>query len=212
MNEQPSLEQLKKKQSKNVKTVLLILLGIALLSVIVLLLLNRFLARQEEAAPNDIAFYPVTDQNIFENETYLSMNRFVLYCEDPSGYGLTTQISDADRMSFNVKVRFAEEYLNILTYGDARALRALCTENYLAENSVPDFTQQMIYDARIVYYSTEGLEDGSRLVTYRMEYKIYQNNGTYRRDVGSDAVKPEYLVLRVSSDETEIKIENILRS
>ena len=83
---------------------------------------------------------------------------------------------------------------------------------YLKENQIPDFTQQMIYESHIYYYSTEAQKDGSKLVTYRLEYKIYQNNGTYRRDVGSDSPKPEYLVLWVSPDESDIKIERIVRS
>ena len=70
----------------------------------------------------------------------------------------------------------------------------------------------MIYEAKIVYRSAVGQEDGSKIVTYRMDYKIYRNNGTYRRDVGSDTVNAEYLVLWVSPDESQIRIKNIVRA
>ncbi len=212
VNQQPSTEQMKEKQKKNIKLVLLILAGLALLSVLALILIDQLLPKEQEQPQKDIYFYPVSEGNIFENEEYLALNRFVYYCDDPTGYGLTTQITDEDRMTFDVKVRYAETYLNTLILGDSTALRAMCTETYLKENKIPDFTQQMIYEAHIYYHSTEAQDDGSKLVTYRLEYKIYQNNGTYRRDVGSDSPKPEYLVLWVSPDEGDIKIEKILRS
>jgi hypothetical protein len=211
MNQPPSTEQMKERQKKNIKLVFLILAGLTLLSVLALVLIDRLLPKEQEQPEKDIYFHPVSEGNIFENGEYLALNRFVYYCEDPSGYGLTTQITDEDRMTFDVKVRFAETYLNTLMLGDSTALRAMCTENYLKENQIPNFTQQMIYESHIYYYSTEAQKDGSKLVTYRLEYKIYQNNGTYRRDVGSDSPKPEYLVLWVSPDESDIKIEKILR-
>ncbi len=211
MDRPSNTEQIRKAQRKNIKLVLLILAGLALLSVLALLLIDQLLPKEQEQPQKDIYFYPVVEENILENEEYLALNRFVYYCEDPAGYGLTTQITDEDRMTFDVKVRFTETYLNTLILGDSAALRAMCTENYLKENQIPDFTQQMVYEAHIYYYSTEAQTDGSRLVTYRLEYKLYKNNGTYRRDVGSDSPKPEYLVLWVSPDEGDIKIERILR-
>lgn len=212
MNQPLDLEQMKQKQKKNIRLVLLILGGIVLMSILALLLLNWLLPEKESPPQKDIYFYPVVEGNIFENPDYLALNRFVYYCDDPSGYGLTTQITDDDRETFDIKVRFAETYLNMLILGDSRGLELMCSQNYLKENSISDFTQQMVYESYIYYHSSEMQQDGSKLVTYRLNYKIYQNNGTYRRDVGSDSAKPEYLVLWVSPDESEIKIENILRS
>ena len=209
MNETSEIEALKKKQRKNVKLVCLILAGLAVLSILVLLLLNWLLPEKEETSKK-IYFYPRTDENIFENPEYLVLNRSFYYCDDPTGYGLTTQITDEDLHTFDGEVQFAVAYLKLLTLGDRDTLRSLCTENYLKAHEIPDFSQQMIYDSYIYYHSSQGQEDGSRLITYRLEYKIYRNDGSYRQDVGSDASKPEYLVLRVSGD--EIRIENILRS
>ena len=212
MEKAHSAETLKEKQRKNIKLVFLILVGIAAVSILALMLLNWLLPEKEEPAPPKIYFYPRTDENIFENSDYLALNRSVYYCDDPTGYGVTTQITEADRHTFDPEVQFAETYLILLTLGDRSTLRSLCTENYLKEQEIPDFSQQMIYDSYIYYHSTQGQEDGSRLVTYRLEYKIYQNNGSYRQDVGSDASKPEYLVLWVSPSGDDVKIENILRS
>ena len=46
-------------------------------------------------------------------------------------------------------------------------------------------------------------------VTYRVDYMIRKNNGTFRRDVGSDAIRPQYVVLLVSPDGSDIAIENV---
>ena len=214
MNNESSLEQLKIRQKKNVKLILLILLGVSVLFVVTLVLVNHFLSKKEEDKVDEyIHFYNVEEGDIFENEEYLALNRSVLYCDDPSGwYGHTSEITAEDRLSFEPTVLFAEDYLIALIYGNSGALRAMCTSEYLKEHEIPEFTQQMIYEAKITYYSTEGQEDGTTLVTYRLDYKIYRNNGTYRRDVGSRTVKPEYLVLRVSNNKSEIRIHDILRS
>ena len=195
--------------------ILFILLGIAVLFVVSLVLLNHFLKKKEEKPrKQNIYFYSVDEEiNVFENPDYLALNRSVLYCDDPSGwYGHTTEITAEDRHTFDPTVVFAEDYLLVLIYGNHGALRSMCTANYLKDHEIPEFTQQMIYDAKIVYQSTVSQEDGSKLVTYRLDYKIYRNNGTYRRDVGSDTVNAEYLVLWVSPDESEIRINDIVRA
>jgi hypothetical protein len=210
MTEEPLLEDLKKKQKKNLKTVLYILGGVLIASILILLLLNKLLPK-DEMPEKDIEFYPVMNENIFENAQYLAQNRTVYFCDSTTGYEYTTPITDEDRSSFNAEVIFAETYLNTVILGDAAALREMCSPSYLEKNSIPEFTQQMLYDLCIYTHRTEHSEDGGRLVTYKLMYKIYQNNGTYRSDVGSDGARPEYLVLKVSADGSSIKIYDILR-
>ena len=153
----------------------------------------------------------MTDENIFENLQYVSKNRTIYYCDDSYGYEHSAPITEENRTEYEAEVLFAEVYLNMVILGDETALRGMCSQSYLEKNSIPDFTQQMLYDINIYAYRTEHLDDGGKLVTYKLMYKIMQNNGTYRRDVGSDGARPEYLVLRVSADGTSIKIEDILR-
>ena len=222
MNENPSAEstpldpQSKEKPSKQrisvVKLAFLILGGVIVLFVAILLLLYLLLPEEEQKPEKEIHFYPVVEQNIFDNPQYLAKDRGVYYCDDPTGYGLTTVITDEDRMTFDVKVRFVEIYLNCLISGDHEMLKTLCTEELLKESPIPNFTQQMLYDMHVYYQDEEAGEGGEKKFMYRLEYKIFQNNGTYRRDVGSDGAKAEYLVLTVNADESEIKIDEIRRS
>ena len=210
MNKQAPIPAAPKRAAALAKKILLIAAGALVAFIAVLLLLNWLLPEKEQPPSPEIYFYPVEEGNIFENPQYLGKNRFIYYCDDPNGYGLTEQITDEDRDSFDIKVRFVEIYLNSLMSGDQFTMRSLFTERYLQEKGIPQFTQQMLYNMYIYHYKTENLDGGVTQVTYKVNYMIYRNNGTYRRDVGSDGAKPEYLVLLVYPDGT-IKIDNILR-
>lgn len=190
---------------------LLIILGGGLLALVLMLtVVNLLLPEKEQPAAPEIHFYPVYEGNIFENPQYLGKDRLIRYCDDPSGYGLKSEITDADRETFDIKVRVVELYLKALMSGDNETLKELFSDRYMAEVGVPQIPQQMIYNMCIYYYRTDPLDHGVTQVTYKVDYMIYQNSGTYRRDVGSDGIKPEYLVLNVYEDGT-IRIDNILR-
>ena len=80
---------------------------------------------------------------------------------------------------------------------------------------VPDedgFTQQQIYDIKITKkgQSSQYTKDGKLYNQYEfiLEYKIQENNGTFRRDMGSDVSKPQYFVIADMSG--EMCVENIL--
>ena len=75
--------------------------------------------------------------------------------------------------------------------------------------TLPRFTQQMLYQICIYYCGAETDGDGSQRVTYRVDYMIRKNNGSFRRDVGSDAIRPQYVVLLVSPDGQSIAIDDV---
>ena len=58
----------------------------------------------------------------------------------------------------------------------------------------------MIYEAKIHFASEETASNGEKSTTYYLLYKLYQNDGSLRRDVGSDAVVPMRIVLRTTPD------------
>ena len=67
----------------------------------------------------------------------------------------------------------------------------------------------MLYNITVTFYSTEKQDDGSVLTSYKLEYMIYENNGTYRRDIGSDMSRPQLVTLRIEKDGT-IAIEKLI--
>ena len=166
-------------------------------------------AKKANVTDGDYTFYPVYDGDIMENEEYLGLNRHVSFCANPSGYGLTQAITDENREEFDGSVLFLYEYIQTIIRGDSLAYNKLFNETYYRDNAQKEnFAQQMLYNINIRFMS-ESKEGNERLITYRVEYMIHQNNGTFRRDVGSDASRPQDITVRVGAN-GEILIERIV--
>ncbi len=204
MNEQ---QEMKQNSARLIKLILLICGGAVLLGFLVLLGLYLFLPEKDTDERN-IYFYPVTDVDIFMSGEYHDSDRVIMYCENSSGYGIKEQIN-AEEGTSDGKLRFLETYFNCIIAGNNEMYPLLFTEEYRQENTLPTFTQQMLYKMCIYYEQTERAKDGSMLITYRLEYMIRKNNGTFRRDVGSDEILPQYVVLKVSSDERSVLIDDV---
>ncbi len=197
---------------KQIKRVTLIgglsLVGALIVGLVILLLLYFFLPEKKTDEGKKITFYPVTDENIFESAEYLGLDSGIYYCEDPNGYGVKEVITDEDRTSFPAEVRFLEIYLKSIISADHETYRSLFSEDYLKENTLPQFTQQMLYNICIYRVSEQAGEGGEVISVYRVEYMIRRNNGTFRQDVESDAIRPQFVVLSTSA-EGSIRIQNV---
>ena len=203
-------------QTRRMKKRILIV-GAAVLAVLLLLFLTLWLvdhlANRNAGAPDgDYKFYPPYDGDIMENEEYLGLNRMIDYCNDPQGYGLRQSITEENEEAFDASVLFLRDYLQTVIAGDANAYNAYFNNVYFEDNQPKTaFYQQMLYNMVIYYESTEKQDGGDTLTTYRLEYMIYRNNGSFHADVGSDAILPRHVTLRISPDGT-IKIEGIRTS
>mgnify|MGYP006919065178 FL=1 len=160
---------------------------LAILTVVLLVFLLPDDQPSPEPTPAPITFYPVYDGNVRENAIYLELDRQYYLCEPE--YGVREAL-DESRISADPELSLLRDYIESLIDGYPNACRSLFTASALAQSPIPDFSQQMIYRVEITKVGTE-----AGRTTYRLEYMIYRNNGTYRRDVGSDAVRPEYLTL-----------------
>ena len=144
-----------------------------------------------------------------ENAEYLGLNRQVDYCADPSGYGLTMSITDENREEFEDSVLFLHDYIQTIIKGDAAAYNKLFNDKYFEDNEPKGaFSQQMLHEIDIRFMS-ESKEGEERLITYRLEYQIHRNDGTFRRDVDSDASRPQDITVRVGVDGS-ILIERVI--
>ena len=65
----------------------------------------------------------------------------------------------------------------------------------------------MLYQCKITYID-DGTDGADKLMVYRLEYMIFRNDGSFRRDIASDASRPQNVLLRVTPD-GRISIENI---
>lgn len=169
---------------------------LVLLSAVGLFFLVDALVREPEPT---FRFYPVKEENILENEAYLQMDREI-YFEDQNGI---TERLDAEYLKNNPnrQLQFMYELIHTVIAGDENAYNRMFNSVYYKDHEKQAaFTPQMLRNLRLSVYSTEHLGGGEQYVTYRLEYDIYRNNGTYRNDCAPEKESPEFYVLRVSGD------------
>ena len=206
MNEQPTTPETKlqniaeqnKKMRKKLLIALAVTVGVVAMLISVLLVVKALQEKDEPFALDDSYFYPTYKGDIFAYNDYLEKRPDVIfYCEDPDGLGRTTSI-DADREEkFSAETLFLRDFLLIMMNADVDAYNNCFNEVYYKKNDRQEpFSQQMIYEAEIRFASQEEGENGEKNSTYYIFYKLYENDGSLRRDVGSDAVVPMKVVLR----------------
>ena len=138
------------------------------------------------------------DFDIFEYPEYLKYDRSIYYNDERSGIKLS--ITEEDAAQYGEGVYFAYNLINIIVNGDYEEYNSLVGGEAQKYES---FTQQQLYDINLSLESTATLT-GNKNNTYteyvvKVQYKIHENNGTYRRDVESDASKPQYYVINNST-------------
>ena len=164
---------------------------------------SMFADKQQDAQEErEIDFYPRDDEeDIFQNEGYAQYDRR-LFIHDAS-MGATYSIEEADLATSEDDIVFFYNYFDIVIRGDDDGYRTLFSKAYLADNELPeDFTMQMLYDITVTPLG-DRLED----LSYKVEYKIYRNNGSFRNDLESDASIPLCFVL--VSEDGVLKIDSI---
>lgn len=206
-------EALRAQSRKMKKRIVLVLIcAVAIFaSFVAIIRLVEYFEKDELPSLDEIyEFYPVYEGDILENREYLGLDRMMQYCDDPSGYGITQSVVPENFDDFDANVLFLYQYVQTIINGDADAYNACFNETYYRDVApVSNFSQQMLYNIRLRYDTEENGEDGSKLVTYRLEYMIHRNDGTFRRDVGSDASRAQFVTLRISA-QGDILIEKLV--
>lgn len=135
--------------------------------------------------PQNIEFYPADkDYNIMADEEYLEYDRRISYYDPDSG--ATYWVEEEQVSTSEPFVQFFHSYFQTVIYGDALNYAEHFAPDY--EGELPDdFTMQMVYDIELRPHANSNGE-----TCYIVNYKIHKNNGTFRRDIGSD-VGREYL-------------------
>ena len=189
-----------KAQSKGMRKKLIIALsavvGAIAVLMLTLLLIERLTAPKLPEIP-EYEFYPTYQGNIMEYDKYLDLDRQVYYSE----LGTTTSITDENRDEFDPSVLFLNDYIQSIIAGDSVRYNGFFSQSYFEEcEAQAPFTPQMLYRIVVTYLATEEDASGSKLITYQLEYMIFENDGSFRRDIGSDASRPQHLTLRVLPD------------
>ena len=148
------------------------------------------------------------DMNIYDDTVYMDLNRYITF----SNGMISTALEESEYAEQDEDVQFMIAYIQSIIAGDAEAYNACFSEQYYTQNQPLDrFTMQKLYNINLTRTETqtEGSgEDEYTLYGYVVEYMIRHNNGTFRRDLGSDSIRAQYLV--ISDREGTWKIDNVI--
>ena len=142
---------------------------------------------------------PSLSDDIYADAEYMSLNRAINYTTT-EGYTVTVEISESDYPRYSDEVQLLIRLIRAAIAGDADAYNACFTHEYIAASGGEEpFTMQKIYDIEIVNYHSSAAVDKahteiySNAAVYGLRYKIKDNNGSLRYDMGSDAVHEQYI-------------------
>jgi hypothetical protein len=190
------------KSAKNKILLVLTIIAITLLVMYILTLVipmigQKLIEHDEEETLNFKFYEPDYEEDIFQDEKYMSLinDGFLSY---DNGSNSISQIYADNTDQFGEQVELLAKLVYSIQNGDDATYNSFFSEEYLSKNGKKEnFTMQKIYDATITYYSTENVSDRNGNYTkyiYKLKYRIYQNNGTFRQDIDEDA-KTQYIVI-----------------
>lgn len=166
--------------------------------------------KKTEVTQEPIFFYePNYDENIFEDEDYLDLNRYIRYTE---GALSTLLVNEKMFVASGDAAVFFGKYFEAIINGEYEKYSSFFTEEYIDKNGVKDrFTMQKIYDVEVEKLSAIFTDRETNNIRYefRVGYCILENNGTFRDDIGSNASRPQIFELIMYNETGEIKINSI---
>ena len=214
-----------KENNKKKAKRLLIFLGIALVVLLLLnlipfdklteLALNQIPEETEPAVTYADEFFVPPDYNedVLQDEIYTKFNLDMTFTREGESFGIT----EANADDYGAVCQMFYNYFETLKAGDADACNALFTDEYFTENDRFNFAPQKVYDMTVSVVRSEFLLNGDAKGNYKgytvsyceVAYKIYQNNGTLRRDFYEDNVTLP-LIFEVLEKNDEASINQIM--
>ncbi len=204
------------KQRRRRRWALLLSCGAAVALLLILLVCGCFDALigtvvgwfgREEAA-RQIDFYePDYETDIFTYEPWLALDRTVYFHDG----GQTLPLDQIDNLEeMNPAALLFYRAFQALTAGDAAALRELFAPEAPARKNLPEtFTMQKVYDISVEWIDAQKITEkghpyeGRILYSYKVNYAILRNDGTYRKDMGSDERVPHIVQLVGGEDSVQ---------
>ncbi len=208
-----------RKLKRKMITVIIVMAIFAIVAIPLINLLDNILlgnGKEEETQkrpPSSIIFAePDYEENIFEDPSYLALDRALYYRDERAG--TTEALDEKTVLSRGPAVILLRNLIDTIIEGDADTYNELFSDNYYENNDPePPFTMQRLYDICITLVNQTSVnpDDGKAYTQYEfeVEYKIRMNNGTYRNDIGHDESKKQYFIISNSTGE-EYLIDQIL--
>ena len=181
---------------------------IAVVAVILILfalsLVLEGVLKKANSTEYDYKFYtPLEDEEYLSDPAYLSKDRTLHYTD---AMGQTWYIDD-DSSCTDIGAVFFRLYFLAIEEGDSEALNSLYREGL---GEYEEFTPQRVYAKELVYLYDGKIDDSTFSITYSLDYNIMKNDGSFRRDIGSDMSRTQYITLYYNSEDAwieEVKTE-----
>lgn len=184
--------------------VLLILLAVLGVLTIVLAKIASNTKAPQEA---DFDFYePDYNLNIEDYPEYLEKDRNLYYTNEETS---TRAVTEENFQSMGEGPEFFYNYINAIKNGDHETYNAMLHEDYIKEHGTKEkFTAQMLYDIELEYIYKQEVDDNTDAVVYKLNYFIYRNDGTFRRDIG-DGSRTQFITVFFNLKTGEGKIHSL---
>ena len=133
------------------------------------------------------AFYPSDyDLDVTTVDEYMQLDRIVRY----KNGGLTLGVTKDDPDGTNAAVRFFLTYFDTVIAGDYETYNTYFTDHYYeTEEPYVSFAPQMLYNIEVEQLDESVESDGTTKWTFYVSYMIYRNDGSFRNDIPSDAIR-----------------------
>ena len=181
-----------------------IILAIVLALLFALYLILGAVVKVNSETETDYKFYtPIEEENYFSDPDYLEKDRTLHYTD---AMGQRWYI-DGDGSCSDIGTVFFELYFLALERGDAQSLNNMYKKELGTYSS---FTPQRVYAKELVYLYDEQIDDNTFSITYSLDYNIMKNDGSFRRDIGSDMSRTQYITLYYTAEDAwieEVKTE-----
>jgi hypothetical protein len=163
----------------------------------------------ETRKDSTIIFYePDWELDIMEEPGYLAKDRTIYYCD--AQYGMTEALGEKNRDDYGPAVIVLCNMIERIIAGDADGYNKLLSTNYLKNHDPePPFTMQQVYDIKLTKIKETEMSEGYTQYEFEVEYRIRNNNGTFRTDIGHDESRKQYFVLSDSTSR-DVLIDQIL--
>ena len=158
-------------------------------------ILSLFSKRSEDNSTPSYSFYE-GDYSEEQLQRYEELDRFVHYRIG----GETLTVGNEEDDFSGVPGQLVRRYFDALVTGDVESYNRLFSESYYqGAKPAESFKRQLAYDILVQQVRIEAQADGT-LYTLHVDYKLFLNNGTLRRDIPSDSSRTQVFVVRITPD------------
>ena len=195
---------MKKYMSSKKKLIIAIVCIVAVIALLIVAIeIIEYIKAKKALEPIEIDydFYPADyDENILENEKYLQLTKgeYIRVCNSATGVTTGVDLNKIDK--YSSEIIFMLDYVQDIINGDHESYNSRFSEEYYETHEpLERFTMQKVYDVLITQKETETVTDtktGNDYTKYLivLEYKIYENNGSFRRDIGNGSRKQYFTI------------------